>query len=61
MINRGDIFWVEPDDSRGMVPDYDHPWMDGLRFLQRAFLDRWRVNPSGLKTRQQVAANQPSC
>jgi mRNA interferase MazF len=25
MINRGDIHWVAPDDSRGPVPSYAHP------------------------------------
>ena len=24
-INRGDVFWLEPDDSRGPVPGYSHP------------------------------------
>ena len=24
-INRGDIFWVEPDELRGSVPGYPHP------------------------------------
>jgi mRNA interferase MazF len=24
-INRGDVFWIEPDDSRGSVPGYAHP------------------------------------
>ncbi len=24
-INRGDIFWIDPDDSRGPVPSYSHP------------------------------------
>ena len=24
-INRGDVFWIAPDDSRGRVPDYSHP------------------------------------
>ena len=24
-INRGDVFWMAPDDSRGPVPDYSHP------------------------------------
>jgi mRNA interferase MazF len=24
-INRGDVFWIEPDDSRGSVPRYSHP------------------------------------
>jgi mRNA interferase MazF len=24
-INRGDVFWIGPDDSRGPVPDYSHP------------------------------------
>jgi mRNA interferase MazF len=24
-INRGDLFWIEPDDSRGPVPSYAHP------------------------------------
>jgi mRNA interferase MazF len=24
-INRGDVFWIEPDDSRGPVPSYSHP------------------------------------
>lgn len=24
-INRGDLFWLEPDDSRGAVPSYSHP------------------------------------
>lgn len=24
-INRGDLFWIAPDDSRGAVPDYSHP------------------------------------
>ena len=24
-INRGDIFWIEPDDSRGPAPGYSHP------------------------------------
>ena len=25
IIDRGDIFWLAPDDSRGPVPDYAHP------------------------------------
>jgi mRNA interferase MazF len=25
MINRGDVYWVEPDDSRGPAPSYSHP------------------------------------
>ncbi len=25
MINRGDLFWIEPDESRGSVPGYSHP------------------------------------
>jgi mRNA interferase MazF len=24
-INRGDVFWIGPDDSRGSVPSYSHP------------------------------------
>jgi mRNA interferase MazF len=24
-INRGDVFWIAPDDSRGPVPEYSHP------------------------------------
>ena len=24
-INRGDVFWIGPDDSRGPVPRYSHP------------------------------------
>jgi mRNA interferase MazF len=24
-INRGDIFWIAPDDSRGPPPAYSHP------------------------------------
>jgi mRNA interferase MazF len=24
-INRGDVYWIEPDDSRGPVPSYSHP------------------------------------
>lgn len=24
-INRGDIFWIAPDDSRGPAPSYSHP------------------------------------
>jgi mRNA interferase MazF len=24
-INRGDVFWIQPDDSRGPVPSYPHP------------------------------------
>lgn len=24
-INRGDIYWIAPDDSRGPVPSYSHP------------------------------------
>lgn len=24
-INRGDIFWLAPDDSRGPAPSYSHP------------------------------------
>lgn len=24
-INRGDIFWIAPDDSRGPAPAYSHP------------------------------------
>jgi mRNA interferase MazF len=24
-IHRGDVFWLEPDDSRGPVPAYFHP------------------------------------
>jgi mRNA interferase MazF len=25
VINRGDVYWVEPDDSRGPTPSYSHP------------------------------------
>jgi mRNA interferase MazF len=25
LVNRGDVFWVDPDDSRGPVPSYSHP------------------------------------
>ncbi|TKD07962.1 type II toxin-antitoxin system PemK/MazF family toxin [Polyangium fumosum] len=25
LINRGDLFWLEPDESRGSVPGYVHP------------------------------------
>lgn len=24
-INRGDVFWIGPDDARGSVPGYSHP------------------------------------
>lgn len=24
-INRGDVFWIGPDDSRGPAPPYSHP------------------------------------
>ncbi len=24
-VNRGDIFWIVPDDSRGPAPSYSHP------------------------------------
>jgi mRNA interferase MazF len=24
-VDRGDVYWVEPDDSRGDVPSYSHP------------------------------------
>jgi mRNA interferase MazF len=24
-INRGDLFWMEPDDARGPAPSYSHP------------------------------------
>jgi mRNA interferase MazF len=24
-IHRGDVFWIDPDDSRGPVPSYAHP------------------------------------
>jgi mRNA interferase MazF len=24
-INRGDLFWIEPDESRGSIPGYSHP------------------------------------
>ena len=24
-INRGDVFWIRPDDSRGPIPGYSHP------------------------------------
>lgn len=24
-INRGDVYWIGPDDARGAVPDYAHP------------------------------------
>ncbi len=26
-INRGDMFWVEPDESEGSVPGYSHPYV----------------------------------
>src|SRR3954471_18540882 len=25
VINRGDLFWIEPDESRGSIPGYAHP------------------------------------
>ena len=25
VISRGDLFWIEPDESRGSVPGYPHP------------------------------------
>jgi mRNA interferase MazF len=24
-ISRGDVIWIEPDDSRGAIPSYSHP------------------------------------
>lgn len=24
-INRGDLFWIQPDDSQGLAPSYAHP------------------------------------
>jgi mRNA interferase MazF len=24
-IDRGDVFWIDPDDSRGPIPSYSHP------------------------------------
>jgi mRNA interferase MazF len=24
-IHRGDVFWIDPDDSRGPAPSYSHP------------------------------------
>jgi mRNA interferase MazF len=24
-VNRGDVFWIAPDDSRGPIPNYSHP------------------------------------
>jgi mRNA interferase MazF len=24
-IKRGDVFWIEPDDTRGPIPPYSHP------------------------------------
>ncbi|MEO6599173.1 MAG: type II toxin-antitoxin system PemK/MazF family toxin [Polyangiaceae bacterium] len=27
MIERGDVFWVAPDASRGPAPEYSHPHM----------------------------------
>jgi mRNA interferase MazF len=24
-INRGDLFWIEPDESRGSIPGHSHP------------------------------------
>ena len=24
-ISRGDLFWIEPDESRGSIPGYPHP------------------------------------
>ena len=24
-IRRGDLFWIEPDESRGSIPGYSHP------------------------------------
>ncbi|MDI1451055.1 type II toxin-antitoxin system PemK/MazF family toxin [Polyangium sp. 6x1] len=24
-INRGDLFWIEPEESRGSIPGYPHP------------------------------------
>lgn len=26
-INRGDVFWIAPDDSRGPAPRYSHPYV----------------------------------
>src|SRR4051812_50095157 len=26
-ISRGDVFWIEPDDARGPVPTYSHPYV----------------------------------
>jgi mRNA-degrading endonuclease toxin of MazEF toxin-antitoxin module len=50
-IDRGDVFWIEPDDSRGPVPSYSHPHvvvsddvfnqiLAGLRFQQVSFFER---------------------
>ncbi len=25
VVNRGELFWIAPDDSRGLVPSYSHP------------------------------------
>lgn len=30
-IDRGDVVWIEPDDSRGPAPSYSHPHVDVAR------------------------------
>lgn len=39
-INRGDLFWIEPDEARGSVPGYAHPHV----VVQDDLFNRSRIN-----------------
>jgi mRNA interferase MazF len=40
IINRGDLFWIEPDEARGSVPGYSHPHV----VLQDDLFNRSRIS-----------------
>lgn len=40
MIKRGDLFWLEPEESRGAIPGYTHPHL----VVQEDVFNRSRVH-----------------
>ena len=56
-INRGDIFWVEPDESRGPVPGVAHPHV----VVQEDVFNRSRIDTVVVcaLTSNPIRANEP--
>ena len=61
-VQRGDLFWIAPDDSRGPAASYSHPPRGGAgRRVQRlAYHDRGRMRPDVEPAPRRRAGQRPA-